>query len=197
MFRFVPALALLAAPLTAAASEPVPPTLDKKTKDLVVSADLPFPAAVVWGAVAEDYGRIAESHPLIVRSDYRHGSLRGELGAERSCWFNDKGTRVLHEQIIGWDDEGMRMQNRVLEAAGFPLDPDNTVATYMVDDLGDGTSRLTFDMRFRAKPGFMTGMMAGQFEDLIQDYFVALEHHLATGEVVNRDNFKAIAKATR
>lgn len=173
------------------------PSLDKKTIEVHASAVLPFDSATVWQAVAQDYGRIADSHPRIVKSEYRHGSLQGELGAERTCWFNESGSQLLHEQVVGWDDEAMRMENRVLEAARFPIDPDNSLGVYTVEDLGDGTSRFNVDFTFRTKPAMMGGMMKSQFERLMADYFVALEHHLETGEVVNKDNFKAIAKARR
>jgi len=194
MVPVVTALSLLA---LAQASTPMPPPMAARTHHVEVARDLPFPAEQVWEAVALDYGRIAESHPLIVSSDYRHGSLQGELGAERTCWFNEKGSRLLHEQIVSWDAEAMTFQNRVLEADGFPLDPDNTLATYTVEPLSDGSSRVSIVMDYRTAPAMMGGLMKGAFGSLLDDYFVALEHHLATGEAVTRDNFKAIAKAYR
>lgn len=185
---------VLLLPAPAFAGDTLQPSMDRKTTHVSASADLPFPAAVVWGAVAEDYGRIAQSHPLIVRSEYTNGSLQGELGAERDCWFDEQGKRKLHEQVVAWDPAGMRMQNRVLQAWRFPIDPDNTLATYTVEDLGDGTSRFLVDMDFRTRPGFLSGMMKGSFEELLANYFIALEHHLATGEIVTADNFEAIAR---
>lgn len=182
---------------TAATDAPPMPAMDKKTHHLVVESVIPHAAEAVWAAMAVDYGRVAESHPRIVRSDYRHGSLQGELGAERSCWFNDKGTQVLHEQIVVWNPDEMMLQNRVLEAAGFPVDPENTLATYRVTPIDDTHSRVTFDMEFRTTPAFMGGMMKSSFETLLSDYFVALDHHLRTGESVTRDNFKAVAKLYR
>jgi hypothetical protein len=188
------AASVLFLPATAHAGEAMQPAMEKKTTHLSASAVLPFSAEVVWSAVAEDYGRIAQSHPLIVKSEYINGSLKGELGAERDCWFDEKGKRKLHEQVVAWDPENMQMQNRILQAWKFPIDPDNTLATYTVEDLGDGTSRFLIDMDFRTKPAFMSGMMKSSFEGLLANYFIALEHHLATGETVTVDNFKAIAR---
>ena len=193
---FIAAIAL-SLPSFADASPPMPPAMEARTHHLEVWRDLPFPAEQVWEAVAVDYGRVAESHPLIVSSDYRHGSLQGELGAERTCWFNDKGSRLLHEQIVAWDGEAMTFQNRVIEANGFPLDPDNTLATYRVEALSDTTSRISIVMDYRTSPALMGGLMKGSFDSLLQKYFVALEHHLSTGEPVTKDNFKTIAKAYR
>lgn len=44
------------------------------------------------------------------------------------------------------------------------------------------------------KPAFMGGMMKGQFKKLINDYFIAIDHHVATGEKVTKANFKEIKK---
>lgn len=173
------------------------PPMTARVAHEVVTSEMAVPADRLWEIVAGDYGRIAESHPKIVKSDYRHGSLKGELGAERTCWFDAKGKRTLHEQIVDWNPEKRVFSNRILEASGFPIDPDNTLAVVSVEDLGNGRSRLTYDMRFRAKPAIMTGKMKGAFRGLIQDYFIAVEHHALTGEPVTVDNFKQIAKASR
>ncbi len=175
-------------------AQPPMPSMEKNTKAIEATRDLPFSADEVWGVIAEDYGRIAESHPKIVRSEYRHGSLAGELGAERTCYFNDKGSMILHEQIVGWDPDQRTFQNRVVEAAGFPMDPDNTLAVYRVEPIGADRSRVTIEMDFRTKPAMMGAMMKGAFSRLLDDYLLSVEHHLATGESVTRDNFKTVAK---
>lgn len=36
--------------------------------------------------------------------------------------------------------------------------------------------------------------MKGNFKKLIGDYFIAIEHHIKTGEKVTQENFKAIKK---
>ena len=52
------------------------------------------------------------------------------------------------------------------------------------------TTKFVFDMTYRTKPAFMGGMMKKSFKKLIQDYAIAIEHHVTTGENVNKDNFK-------
>ena len=167
---------------------------EKKVKTFTVSKVLPYTASEVWAVVGEDYGRIAYSHPRIVKSDYINGSLKAEEGAERVCHFNDKGTRFLHERMVNYSPDEYRFTNTVFKAGKFPVDPEVTRADYIVKDLGDGTSELTFDMQFRTKPAFMGGMMKNNFKKLIKDYFIAIEHHIATGEQVTKENFKDIKK---
>jgi len=40
----------------------------------------------------------------------------------------------------------------------------------------------------------MGGMVKGWFKKLIRDYAIAVDHHVRTGETVNKDNFKSIKK---
>ena len=166
----------------------------KKVQSFKISKKLPFPAEKVWAVVGEDYGRIAHSHPRIVASDYINGTLHAGEGAERVCYFNDKQTQYLKEKMVDFSPETMSFTNTVFQAGKFPVDPELTKAVYSVKDLGNGTSEMSFDMQFRTKPGFMGGMMKGNFKKLIQDYFIAVEHHIRTGESVTKDNFKEIKK---
>lgn len=190
--------ALASVPAAAAtATPPEAPAMTKNTQVVEVSVILDHPAEAVWQAVGVDYGRIADSHPKIVASNYVHGSLVGELGAERDCWFNEDGTQKLHERIVGFDSEEMVLTNRILETWRFPVDVDNSLGIYDVDDLGDGRSRFTVTFEFRTRPAMMGPMMKGAFRSLLHDYMIALDHHLETGETVNATNFKAIKKDSK
>lgn len=168
--------------------------MNKKYKTFVVSRELPFSADKVWKAVADDYGNIANSHPTIVASNYEKGSLQGEMGAKRVCYFNDKGTQVLHEEIVAWNPEQGYFVNRILTAQKFPVDPENTRATYTIKALGANRSEISMKMEFRTKPAFMAAMAKGQFKRLLNDYFIAVEHNISTGESVTVVNFKDIKK---
>lgn len=167
---------------------------DKKVKSFVITKELNLTADQVWAVVGEDYGSIANSHPKIVNSAYINGSLKAEEGAQRVCNFNDKGTQFLHEKMLDYNPAERSFTNQIFHAGKFPIDPEVSRAVYKVEDLGNGKSRLTFDMQFRTKPAMMGGMMKGKFSKLIQDYFIAIEHHARTGEAVNKDNFKEIKK---
>lgn len=169
-------------------------SMSKKYRTIEVSRELPFSAEKVWAAVADDYGNIANAHPLIVASEYADGSLKGEKGAQRLCYFNDKQTRVLHEEIIDWNPEKMTFVNRVIEAKKFPINEDNTKGTYIVESLGANKSRIKMIMEFRTKPALMGFMAQGRFKNLLKDYFIAIEHNLKTGESVTADNFKEIKR---
>ena len=169
-------------------------SMKKKYRTLEVSRELPFSADKVWAAVAEDYGNVANAHPLIVKSEYASGSLKGAKGAQRHCYFNDKGSRALHEEITEWNPEKGYFVNRVIEAKKFPLNEDNTRGTYFIKSTGPNSSEIMMKMESRTKPGFMGGMAQGKFKRLLEDYFIAIEHHIATGEQVTAANFKDVKK---
>ena len=169
-------------------------SMSKKYKSFTVSRVMPFSADKVWGAVAEDYGNIANSHPKIVASGYVKGSLAGGPNAKRVCYFNDKQTRSLKEEIVEWNPEKGYFVNRVIQAEKFPINTDNTRATYQVKSLGPNKTEFSMKMEFRTKPAFMGVMAKGQFRKLLNDYMVAVEHHIATGESVTAANFRDVKK---
>ncbi len=166
----------------------------KKVQTFQVSKVIDLPADQLWAVVGDDYGRIAYSHPKIVASDYINGTLKAGEGAERICYFNAKQTQFLKEKMVNYSPETMSFTNTVYQAGKFPVDPAYTQAVYKVKDLGNETSELSFDMQYRTKPAIMGAMAKGKFKKLIQDYFIAVEHHVKTGEEVTKDNFKQIKK---
>lgn len=167
---------------------------DKKVQTFKVSKVLPFSAKEVWKVVGEDYGAIAHSHPKIIQSDYIHGSLQAGEGAERVCYFNDKQTRFLEEKMIDYSPETMTFTNKVTHAGKFPMDPDYTQAVYSVKEVDENSALLSFNMQYRTKPAIMGAIAKGKFKKLINDYFIAIEHHLRTGESVTKENFKKAKK---
>jgi len=167
----------------------------KKVQSFKVVHVIKASAEQVWAVVGEDYGAIANSHPKIIRSDYVGGTLAPGEGAERVCYFNESGSRFLKEKQVDYDPEHYTFKNQVFQAGRFPVDAENTYAIYKVEAIDANTSRFIFDMKFRTKPAFMGGLMKGKFKSLIDDYALAIEHHVATGEPVNKDNFREIKRS--
>lgn len=166
----------------------------KKTQDFTVSQVIKATAEKVWAVVGEDYGAIANSHPGIVSSDYISGSLQGGEGAERVCYLNDKETKYTHEKQVSYDPENYSFTAQVFAAEGIPMDPDYTSATYRVEPIDANSSRLVIEMKIRTKPAVLGAMAKGKFKKTMQDYTLAVMHHVMTGEQVTKDNFKEIKK---
>ena len=169
-----------------------PSQAQKKVKSFVVEKELNIPAEDVWAVVGVDYGAISNSHPTIVSSDYINGSTQACEGAERVCNFNEKGTRFLKEKMVKYDPENMTFVNQVVSAGKFPVDPEYTRAIYKVEPIDANRSKLSFDMQYRTKPAFIGGMVQGKFKRLINDYFIAIEHHIRYNQNIEKDGFKEI-----
>ena len=67
-------------------------SMEKKFRTVKVEMKINAPTKRVWEAMVLDYGEISNFSPYIYTSEYTNGSLKGELGAERKCNFNEKGT---------------------------------------------------------------------------------------------------------
>lgn len=171
--------------------------MSKPYRTIVVERQIALPAEQVWNALVMDYGQISNYSPLVYASDYVDGSLKGEVGAQRTCAFNASGNRWAKETIAELDHERMRMKNIMVEAHKFPLNTDNSYAIYYVKDNGDGTSTAGYEFNFRAKPAFMGFMMARQFKKGLNETLIGLEHFLTTGERVTggSDSVDIVMKA--
>ena len=96
--------------------------------------------------------------------------------------------------MVEYNPEEFSFVNQVFQAGKFPVDPDYSKGVYKVESLGPNLSRLTVDIYYRMKPGFMGGMMKGSFKKLMSDYMIGLEHNIKTGEVITKDNFREIKR---
>lgn len=164
----------------------------KKTQSFQVKTIINAPADKVWAVVGEDFGAIAKSHPKIVSSNYINGTLKAGEGAERVCNYNESGSRYLHEKQIKYDPVNYSFEVEISHIAGLPLVAEYSRASYTVVPIDDTSSEFVFTMTYRTKPAFMGAMMKNRFKKTIGDYAIAIEHHILTGEDVNKDNFKSI-----
>ena len=174
-------------------------SMDKKYRTIAIERQIEAPAERVWEALVADYGEISNFSPFIYTSNYLQGSLKGEVGARRKCAFNAKGTQWTHEEIREIDADRMLMKNVVIDAQKFPLDTDNSYATYHVRDNGDGTSTAGYTFHFRTKPAFLGLIARGSFKKSLNETLIGLEHYLETGEHVTggSDNAERVIKAYR
>ncbi|MEM6723043.1 MAG: SRPBCC family protein [Bacteroidota bacterium] len=165
-------------------------SMAKKYKTVNVQIQIDAPADQVWEAMVLDYGEISNFSPYIYSSNYLNGSIKGIVGAERKCNFNEKGTRWTREQIKDIDAKNRIMRNVVVDGGKLPLNFDNSQAFYRVKDNGDGTSTASYEFQFRTKPAFMGGIAKGGFKKQLGGTLVGLKHYVETGEKVTASNGK-------
>ena len=166
----------------------------KKTVDFVIARVINAPADQVWAVVGEDYGAIANSHPQIVSSEYVGGTLKAGEGAMRQCNFNDKGTKYLKEKQVNYDPANRSFDVKIYHVGGLPIDAEASLSTFKVVPIDNNSCKLVMDMHFRTNPAFMGKLAKGKFKKGMADYALAVDHHVTTGEIVNKENFKRIKK---
>lgn len=169
----------------------------KKVHTFEVVRMISAPAEKVWKVVGEDFGAIANSHPKIISSNYINGSLEAGEGAERVCNFNDSGTKFTHEKMVDYNPSNFTFKAVIFDAEGVPMNTEYSYALYKVKVIDGDSCELRITMQYRTKPSILGAMAKGGFKKTISDYALAVEHHVLTGEVVNKDNFKEIKKGYR
>ena len=101
---------------------------------------------------------------------------------------------MLKEKIVGWRPEQMELDVAIIDTKRFPLDTNNTVFTVKLEPTMNGGTKVKMLMKYRTKPAMMGGMMKKSFTKRLNDYLLAVHHHVKTGETVTVNNFKGIKK---
>lgn len=168
----------------------------QKAQTFTVSRVIQAPVDKVWAVVGDDFGAIANSHPKIVKSDYVNGTLKSGEGAERRCNLNEKGNKYIQEKQVNYDPEHYTFKAAIYHVAGLPLsdDPTHNYGIYRVEPIDAKSCKLVMDLSLQTKPAFMGAIAKNKFKKNIEDYTIAVEHHVLTGEAVNKENFKTIKK---
>lgn len=165
-----------------------------KSKQFVVTRIIKAPADKVWKVVGEDFVDIAKSHPKLASSHYVEGTPTSGEGCTRVCNLDEAGKKYTQEKQVDYNPEEQSFKAEISHVGGLPLDQSKSFMLYNVDPIDENTSKLTLDMTFLTNPAFMGSMAKGKFKKNIEDYALAIEHHVLTGEDVNPDNFKEIKK---
>jgi uncharacterized protein YndB with AHSA1/START domain len=147
------------------------------------SAIVRAPHSRVWEAIA-DVGQIAQWHPGVERSPVVSNQRSG-LGATRRVELYDGSSAV--EEVTGLD-EG-RSLTVVMSEHSMPLS--RGAATFVVEDAGDGTTRVTMSLDYEMKYGafgwLMNNLMLRPIVGkLLSSMIAGLDHHLVTGEAIER-----------
>ena len=139
--------------------------------------------AQIW-AKLDDFGGIANFHPLVESSDVPEGKPSCGLGAERTCKFYD-GKNFVRERVI----ESVPEQRMVVSIYEGSMPVDKAVATFELEPAVRGGTHVTMSMSYTPKFGFMGRMMNAlvmerKFTGMLELLLAALDEHLRTGRPV-------------
>lgn len=134
----------------------------------------------MWEILSQ-YGDVSAFHAGVQESHKVEGSdNKASLGCERVCNIVDMGLAItLNERIIEYD-EGKSYQYEVYEWKNFPIQKMLFGFTIVGTDATHTT--LAIDIEYKAKPAFLTPLMAGKMRRLATDVLLGYKHFTETGE---------------
>ena len=167
---------------------------NKKVKSFEVERVINAPAEKVWQVVGEEFTDIAKSHPLLSGSHYVEGSAKTGEGCERVCSIDEAGQKYTKEKIVNYNPSEQSFKAQISEVGGLPLIASSSYMLYNVDPIDDNSCTIKFKMVYLTDPAFMGSLAKGKFKKNIENYAIAIQHHVLTGEDVDPENFKSIKK---
>lgn len=134
----------------------------------------------MW-AVLSQYGDVSRFHGGVVESHKEAGSdNKAALGCERVCNIVDLGLHItLKERIVNYV-EGESYQYEVYEWKNFPIQ--KMLFGFRILGTDKAGTVLAVDIDYKAKPAFLTPLMAGKMRRLAGDVLLGYKHFAETGE---------------
>lgn len=141
--------------------------------------------------ILSHYGDVDRFHAGVMKSVSEAGSGdKAAPGCERVCNIVDMGLRImLKERIVDYV-EGESYKYEVYEWKNFPLR--RMYFGFRIIDGGAGYTTLGIDIEYRARPAFLTPLMAWKMRKLAHDVLLGYKHYAETGE--QRVPIKALKK---
>lgn len=147
----------------------------------------------MWEVLSQ-YGEVSNFHAGVEESHHVEGnSNEASLGCERVCNIVDMGLKiVLKERIINYV-EGESYQYEVYEWKNFPLR--KMLFGFTIKETPKEGTILRIDLDYKAKPAFLTPLMAGKMRRLVKDVLLGYKHYTETGQ--KRAPIKTLRKKYR
>ena len=154
--------------------------------DIIVNAS----KEAVWDLTFNRFGEVNNFNPLIEGSHFTSMS-KGEVGCERQCDLDLKGNHLI-ERII--DAQGHDSFELEIIGGAMPM-MEKMFVKQAFEEIGPNKTRVRLIVRFRSKPAFMGFLMSMMMKRMLFDMLRGLKYHLETGELVTKENIKAIKRA--
>ena len=134
----------------------------------------------LWEVVAQ-YGDVSQFHAGVMQSYKEAGSENlAAMGGERVCHVVDLGLNItLKERIVEFE-EGHRYKYEVYEWKNFPIQKMLFGFTVVAHP---GSTSLGIEIEYRAKPAFLTPVLAGKVKKLARDILLGYKHFAETGQL--------------
>jgi len=134
----------------------------------------------MWQVLSR-YGDISQFHAGVEKSYKQDGSENNaSMGSERVCHIVDLGLKITLKERITEFDEGRYYRYEVYEWKNFPVQK----LFFAFTILGSNHTHTTLgiDIEYKAKPAFLTPLMAGKMKKLTRDILLGYKHYAETGQ---------------
>ena len=134
----------------------------------------------MWEILSQ-YGDVSQFHGGVMESHKEPGSEnQAGHGCERVCHIVDMGLRItLKERIIEYN-EGDSYTYEVYEWKNFPVR--KMLFGFQILRTGKPYIVLAINIDYKARPAFLTPLMAGKMRRLARDVLLGYKHYAETGE---------------
>ncbi len=134
----------------------------------------------MWSILSQ-YGDVSRFHAGVVKSYKVDGSdNKASPGCERVCEIVDLGLNItLKERIVDFV-EGESYRYEVYEWKNFPIR--KMLFGFRIVHSTPSYTVLGIDIEYKAKPAFLTPLMAGKMRKLARDVLLGYKHYAETGE---------------
>jgi len=151
-----------------------------KLKNIHQEMHIQITPDAMWKILSQ-YGDVSRFHGGVVESHRETGSdNEASLGCERVCNIVDLGLHItLKERIVDYV-EGESYRYEVYEWKNFPIR--KMLFGFKILGIGEAGTRLALDIDYKAKPAFLTPLMAGKMKKLAGDVLLGYKHYAETGE---------------
>lgn len=134
----------------------------------------------MWEVLSK-YGDVSNFHAGVVESHKeRNSENKASLGSERVCNIVDLGLHItLKERIVDFI-EGDSYKYEVYEWKNFPIQ--KMLFGFKILRTNKPHIMLALEIDYKAKPAFLTPLMAGKMRRLASDILLGYKHYAETGE---------------
>lgn len=153
----------------------------KNLKNIHQEIKIDADAHQTWAALSK-YGDVSKFHAGVMKSYPETGNdNQASLGCERICEIKDMGLHItLKERIIDYK-EGDSYKYEVYEWKNFPLR--QMFFTFKIIHATQTRTILALDIDYKAKPAFLTPIMAGKMNRLAKSILLGYKHYVETHEM--------------
>ncbi|MCT4623284.1 MAG: hypothetical protein N4A46_06640 [Schleiferiaceae bacterium] len=159
-------------------------TQTKNTQNFTISRIMNVSAQELWKHLVYKYGDIADMNPVVHRSYLLDWHTEGVENCERISYYEGDESKFIKEKLINLDNENLSYTSVITEAHNISADPGNMFVNITIQPMFNNQSRLEFEVHSKTLPSFVGVVKREFFEESLQSYFIGIEHHIQTGEII-------------